>query len=169
MATTVEQRRGCSATRLDGDRCGGWALNGSEFCLSHDPSKREEQHAFRVKGGENRRKPKVTDVLRERVEAELDAWLHPFYAARDGDDPQLALKAAESVLGRVYGRPKQTNELSGPGRERHHDRLDCRGGEAQVERCLVGALLPVSDGARSARLRVGSGSPACLRFSRHGA
>jgi hypothetical protein len=79
-----------------------------------DPSKRDEQHAFRVRGGENRPKPKVTEVLRERVEAELEDWLRPFYAARDGDDPQLALKAAESVLDRVYGRPKQTSEISGP-------------------------------------------------------
>jgi hypothetical protein len=46
------------------------------------------------------------------VEAELDEWLRPFYAARDGDDPQLAMNAAELVLDRVYGRPKQTNEIA---------------------------------------------------------
>jgi hypothetical protein len=56
----------------------------------------------------------VTDVLRDRVEAELDHWLAPYYAARDGDDPQLAMRAAEAVLDRVYGRAKTTSEISGP-------------------------------------------------------
>jgi hypothetical protein len=72
-------------------RCNSFALRGTSFCFSHDPAHRDEAQAARVKGGENRRKPRATEVLRERVEAELDDWLRPFYVAGDGNDPQLAL------------------------------------------------------------------------------
>jgi hypothetical protein len=67
----------------------------------------------RASGGDSPRKPKVMDVLRERAETELDDWLRPFYEARDGGDPQLALKAAESVLDRVYAGPSRPARSAG--------------------------------------------------------
>jgi hypothetical protein len=67
-----------------------------------------------VKGGENKRKPRAHEVFRERVEVELEDWLRPYYAARDSGDQALALKAADSILDRAYGRARQATELSGP-------------------------------------------------------
>jgi hypothetical protein len=83
-------------------------------CIAHDPAMREEKHAASVKGGENRRRPRASEIFRERVEAELEDWLRPYCKARDSDDQALALKAADSILDRAYGRARQATELSSP-------------------------------------------------------
>jgi hypothetical protein len=70
--------------------------------------------AASVKGGENRRKPRAHEIFRERVQAELEDWLRPYYEARDSGDQALALKAADSILDRAYRRARQATELSGP-------------------------------------------------------
>jgi hypothetical protein len=53
-------------------------------------------------------------VFRERIEAEFDEWLRPYYEARDSGDQALAMRAADSILDRVYGRAKQSSEISAP-------------------------------------------------------
>jgi hypothetical protein len=38
----------------------------------------------------------------------------PYVDARESGDPALAMKASDTVLDRVYGRAKQSSEISGP-------------------------------------------------------
>lgn len=41
----------CKHTKADGVQCGAWAINGSDFCFSHEPSKAEaKQLAVRAGG-----------------------------------------------------------------------------------------------------------------------
>lgn len=50
----MEQRqngRQCTATKADGNLCRGWAGQGSDFCLAHDPDRQELATAARRKGG----------------------------------------------------------------------------------------------------------------------
>jgi hypothetical protein len=91
-----------------------------------------------VKGGENRRRPPASEIFRERVEAELGDWLRPYNAARDSGDHALALKAADSILDRAYGRARQATELSGPD-----------GGAITIEQLAVKMLSEVLRGAGS--------------------
>lgn len=52
--------------------------------------------------------------LRERVEAEAEAVLAPYFEAlAEGEDVEQRMRAADRLLDRVFGRPKQSAELSG--------------------------------------------------------
>jgi hypothetical protein len=73
----------------------------------------------RQRGGLNKAKPRLGDVLRERVEAEADAIIGAYVAALHDDeaDHETRMRAADRLLDRVYGRPRQGVELSGPSGE----------------------------------------------------
>jgi hypothetical protein len=70
----------------------------------------------RRRGGQNKRKPRLGDVLRERVEAEAEAIIGAYVAALHDEeaDHETRMRAADRLLDRVYGRPRQGVELSGP-------------------------------------------------------
>lgn len=51
MTTT---RQLCKAKRRDGLPCNGWAVSGSEFCLSHAPERAGQMAAARSAGGRAR-------------------------------------------------------------------------------------------------------------------
>jgi hypothetical protein len=56
----------------------------------------------------------VIELLRERVEAEAEAILAPYFEAlARGEGVEQRMRAAERLLDRVFGRPKQSAELSG--------------------------------------------------------
>lgn len=57
--------------------------------------------------------PTMADVLRERVESELEAWIAPYIAARDSGDKKLAMEAAERVFDRLYGKATRRMEHAG--------------------------------------------------------
>lgn len=69
------------------------------------------------KGGAATRKPRLIEVLRERVEADIDIWLSPFSDALSAlnttgqPDHRTRMSAAEAVLDRVYGKPTQRAEV----------------------------------------------------------
>lgn len=44
----------CKAKTQDGKPCGGYAIEDSDFCFTHDPSKEAERDEARSRGGENR-------------------------------------------------------------------------------------------------------------------
>jgi hypothetical protein len=119
----------CFATKRSGEPCNAIGVLDSGYCFHHDPDRRAEAHAARVKGGEATRKPKATETLREMVEADIEAWLKPYVVARESGDPALAMKASDTVLDRVYGRAKQSSEISGPD-----------GGPLTIEELAVHAL-----------------------------
>jgi 5-methylcytosine-specific restriction endonuclease McrA len=47
----------CKAKTLDGRRCGGYAIEDSEYCFTHDPTKEDERDEAHRRGGENRPRP----------------------------------------------------------------------------------------------------------------
>jgi hypothetical protein len=69
------------------------------------------------KGGAATRKPGAIELLRDRVESEIDVWLAPFADAlcaedRNGKpDHAVRIRAAEAILDRAFGKPAQRAEL----------------------------------------------------------
>jgi hypothetical protein len=84
--------------------------------LSHDPERRELVEAARVKGGHATWKPKLSEVLSQRVEVEADVIISAYLdALHDPEaDHETRMRAADRLLDRVYGKPRQGVELSGP-------------------------------------------------------
>jgi hypothetical protein len=84
--------------------------------LAHDPDRADVAAAARQRGGLNKAKPRLADVLRERVEARADAILDVYFAVIDDEtqDAEVRMRACERLLDRVYGKPRQAMELSGP-------------------------------------------------------
>ena len=54
----------CAHILENGNKCGAFAMNGSEFCFFHDPTKAEERRIAGQKGGKRSRIPS-TKVLPE--------------------------------------------------------------------------------------------------------
>jgi hypothetical protein len=52
-------------------------------------------------------------VWKAKVEAEFDQWIAVYDQARTSGDPELALKAADRVLDRHFGKPTQQIQHSG--------------------------------------------------------
>jgi hypothetical protein len=103
---------------LDGSPCAAPVLGGDgRFCIAHDPARREAMRAARRRGGLNKAKPRLGDVLRDRVEAEAEAIIGAYVTALHDEDAdhETRMRAADRLLDRVYGRPRQGVELSGPG------------------------------------------------------
>ncbi len=108
-------------------------MHGTDKCLAHSDAKTRESVGFVADNGLQGRpkQPRVVDVMRERVEAEIDAILEPYFRALKGamlygtaqgrgeivmsEFPDLGarIKAAELLLDRVYGRPRQQTEVTG--------------------------------------------------------
>lgn len=51
MDTTTGKQERCKGKNRDGAPCGSWAVNGSEFCIAHDPPSAGRIAAARRKGG----------------------------------------------------------------------------------------------------------------------
>ena len=63
------------------------------------------------RGGPGR--PSKMAIWRAEVEADFDDWMQVYIDARDSGNLELAMKAADRVLDRAYGKPKQSVEHSG--------------------------------------------------------
>lgn len=127
-------KRACAATTKKGEPCKAAPLEGRDVCLAHADEETRESTGF---GGpqENAGRPplpKVTDLLREKVEERADEITRALFDALAADkavtislgrgetsvdyvtDHAIRITAARELLDRVYGKPKQTQELSGP-------------------------------------------------------
>ncbi len=149
MATKAKKKRRCKVPKSEtksGKPCGahplkpgtvieGVAVSG-DYCRSHDPDLPDNARIQGAQPGAGRpRKVSPDQILRERIEAEVDAWLAPVEAAALGAerpmqmwdahegrhkivmvaDPQLALKAIKFAYERAFGRPRQQIEVAGGG------------------------------------------------------
>lgn len=126
-------KKKCTAKTKAGKRCRNAAVVDG-VCLSHAPRNVKEERGFGgpQEGSGRPRKPTPDDVLRERIEENIDKWLAPLEAAltegkpvltwsqAEGEhsiewvvDPELGMKAMKFAFERAFGRPRQQVELTG--------------------------------------------------------
>lgn len=110
--------RRCGREKADGTLCKAFKVKGRDACAGHlglgigsDPSAHARaSHASRQEQAETRRK-RLRDALADAVEGELYEDIVAAYrdALRNGE-PGERLRAAEQLISRVYGKPKETVE-----------------------------------------------------------
>ncbi|MCA1572668.1 MAG: hypothetical protein LC798_20710, partial [Chloroflexi bacterium] len=134
-------KHGCTGTTRKGEPCGAWPLKDRDVCLAHSDLETRASVRFGgvQPGGGRPKNPRAVDVLRERIEQNIDRWLAPIEEALAAErgivvgmgedaslefipDHAIRLRAAAEGFDRVYGKPKQAIEQSGP-----------EGGPIQVE------------------------------------
>jgi hypothetical protein len=122
--------RTCQSKTLKGEPCRAAALSGRDRCLAHSDEITRGKTGFGgVQRGAGRpRSPRAVDVLRERVEADVDRVLDPLFNALEAtrsvvvgngstahvqvvEDIPTRLAAARELLNRAYGRPRQVPEV----------------------------------------------------------
>jgi hypothetical protein len=128
----------CKATTRAGKRCRRASRKGSDECAFHSRvstgsdrfgSPGQAREAGRLGG--RPRVPRVSEAMRERVEEEIDTIVAPYFEALKGamifstyegtvivsQHPDLGARiaAAEKLLNRVYGKPRQVQEVAGEG------------------------------------------------------
>lgn len=129
MSDNETQRLTCTGTTRSGNPCSAFVLKGRDVCLAHADPETRASTGFIANNGKGGRppNPRAVDVLRERVEAEIDRVITPLFDALEAErnwtddtgshvtpDHGLRLAAVRELLDRVYGKPKQTQELTGP-------------------------------------------------------
>jgi hypothetical protein len=151
-------KRQCQGKTKAGKPCKAAPLSGSDYCSAHDPSLPDETRfgspiqasdAGKL-GGPATRRPRVIEKMRERVEADIELVLKPYFealeaklmttvfSAEDGvltvmtdvPDLEMRMKAADKLLDRVYGKPRQQMEHSGPDKGGIPLELDAEGSKA---------------------------------------
>lgn len=135
-------KHGCTGTTRKGNPCGAWPLKGRDVCLSHSDQETRDSVSFGgpQPGGGRPRAPRAIEVLKERIEANIEMVLAPLFdgllaekgftlALKGGGaefvetpDHATRIAAVRELLDRAYGKPKQSTELTG-----------AEGGPVQVE------------------------------------
>ncbi len=69
-------RSRCVATTRDGQPCQADAIQGSQFCLFHDPARAQDQTEARREGGRASRKPTVVLTAPDAGDCPLDTVCH---------------------------------------------------------------------------------------------
>jgi hypothetical protein len=120
---------GCTGTTRKGRPCLANTLKGRDVCLAHADATTRESAGFIAANGKAGRipNPRAIDVLRERLERDIDKWLKPLEDALTAErtyvteteviskpDHAIRMAAAREGLDRAYGKPKQATEISGP-------------------------------------------------------
>lgn len=135
----------CAGKNRAGEPCGANPLKepdaeGRYWCSAHSPevsdSERfghgdQQRHASRL-GGEALKRPRVVDLLREKLEEDLEEEVLQVFkeavtakkavVVRDAEgnervefvtDHETRMRAADRLFDRAYGKPKQVTELTG--------------------------------------------------------
>jgi hypothetical protein len=125
--------RRCAGTTKQGQPCKAPVRPETGKCIAHSPKEFQDSVGFggSQKGSGRPKNPRAVDVLRERIEADVDQVLAPLFDALSADrglalvlkgggmeigyttDHETRIKAARELLDRAYGRPKQQTELTG--------------------------------------------------------
>jgi hypothetical protein len=150
------QKRHCHGTTKRGTPCGavplkaGTVIDGTEvtgkWCRQHDQDLPDSARIGGAQPGAGRpRNPRAVEVLREKIEADIEMWLCPLVDALTaergvvvGDGPMAhveffadhptRLRAVKDAFDRAFGKPAQTHEL-------HHSTE-----ESQVDRAIMSLL-----------------------------
>lgn len=134
-------KRKCTGTTKAGKPCGAPPRKGQTTCMGHAPKEEKESARFGgpQPGAGRPRNPRAVEVLRERIEANIDRWLQPVEDALeaerglvvgDGDsarveyvtDHPTRLKAFTIAMDRAYGRPMQMVDVTARVNESDVDR-----------------------------------------------
>ncbi len=133
----MARKRRCKGQTTAGKRCRAWPLKGTERCAAHPVSPDSarfgspEQAAAAGKLGGRPRLPRPHEVLREKIEGDIERWLAPLDDALQAQravvvgsgehaelewvpDHKIRLQAVREAHDRVYGKPAQALELTGP-------------------------------------------------------
>lgn len=120
----------CKAKTKKGKRCRSTSLIGA-YCFAHQPKEVRDKQGFggAQPGAGRPRLPRPHERMREKIEAELDAIVAPYFETikeavmfvkyegelivTDTPDLGARIAAAERLLDRVYGKPAQAVELTG--------------------------------------------------------
>jgi hypothetical protein len=126
--------RRCTGTTRSGDRCRAAPLKGRDHCSAHDPLSPAETRFGSVRqasrAGAAGRRPRVVDVIRERIEEDIEPVIAALVDALTADrgvvvgqgenatvesvpDHDARIKAARELLDRAYGRARQALEHTG--------------------------------------------------------
>lgn len=119
LSSTEREKRYCEATsKKTGERCKAFAMHGSTMCAGHagkgfgaDPSQAARKSAEVRSGQAEVRRKRLRDALADAVEGELhEAIVAAYRTALVSGEAGERLRAAEALLSRVYGKPKETVE-----------------------------------------------------------
>lgn len=125
--------RACQATTRTGDPCKAHPLADGDFCLAHSDPDTRASVGFTADAGHlggRPRNPRAVDVLREKIEQDIDSWLQVLVDAREAEsgivvgngasasletlpDHSTRIKAFLAAFDRAYGRPRQALEHTG--------------------------------------------------------
>ncbi len=111
----------CKALTKAGAACRNPVVRESGYCLAHSAREVVDSRGFGGAQPDSGRpaRPRVVDVLRDQLEADLQRVLAPLFdglAAERADgspDWPARLAAVRELLDRAYGRPTQAQELTG--------------------------------------------------------
>lgn len=132
MTAAAAGKRGCTSLTRQGQLCNAQAVRDSGLCMGHQPKDVQRQKGFGgpQAGAGRPPAPRAVDVLRGRLEAQVDRVLAPFFDALDARmamtvrkedgservellvDHNTRMRAASALLDRVYGRPRLTMDVS---------------------------------------------------------
>ncbi len=124
--------RKCSAITKNGEPCKAQPLKDADVCLAHADAATRESTGFVADNGKGGRpkNPRAVDVLKDKIEADVDKVLDPLWEALEADsgyvvgngpsaelqmvaDHRTRIAAARELLDRGYGKPKQQTEITG--------------------------------------------------------
>lgn len=123
----------CRRKTKAGKPCKNGSLPGRDHCMAHAPAEEKESRGFggSQPGSGRPRKPRAVEVLRERIERDIEKWLQPLEDARGATrglvvaikgggaelveipDHSVRLAAVRDAFDRAYGKPTQPTELTG--------------------------------------------------------
>lgn len=142
--------RSCTSLTKKGKPCRAIPLPGTDKCISHSPKEVQESLGFggSQPGAGRPKTPRAVDVIRDRIEADLERVLAPLFNALDADrgialaikgggmeigfvaDHEVRLRAVRELLDRAYGRPTQQTEITGPNGGPVREEVTLRGDNA---------------------------------------
>lgn len=129
----AKRTRRCTAKTKAGKRCRAAPRHDTGYCNAHSPKETQESAGFggSQEGAGRPRLPRPHELMRERIEEDLERILRPYFDAIDNavvtsvsmgevtvsdvKDLGARIAAAEKLLDRVYGKSRQAVEHTGEG------------------------------------------------------
>lgn len=148
MADEKRKRCGELSGKLNkkGKPCGAFARKDKTTCIGHADKAEQDEAGFGGsengrKGGEARKVPKLTEVLRAKVEERADEIMDKLLEGLNAEraivvgtgpkayvemvpDGELRLRTIREIIDRLEGRPKSTSEFKGTVEHRNAKQLD---------------------------------------------